>query len=174
MSKITSYIVPVLIAGVLIYGMSKKTDVFGVFLEGAEEGLLTAFRILPTMVAMLTAVSMLRASGAIDMIAHALSPALDLVGIPEECAPLMFLKPISGGGGLALGSDIMRTSGPDSYPGRVAAVMLGSSETSFYTISVYFGALGMKDTRYAVPAALAADAAAFIGSAFAVTLLMGR
>lgn len=112
-----------------------------------------------------TAVYMLRASGAIDLASAWLAPLFHLLGIPQECVPLALLKPISGGGGLALGSELIRTAGPDSYVGRVAAVMLGSSETSIYTIGLYAGHLGLKRTRYAIPAALCADLAAFMMSA---------
>ena len=122
------------------------------------------------MVGMLTVVYMLRASGAIDLAAAALAPLLNLLGIPKECTALTLLKPISGGGGLALGSEIMQRCGPDSYAGRVAAVMLGSSETSFYTISVYSGHLGLNRLRYAVFAALCADLTAFVVSAAMVRL----
>lgn len=105
------------------------------------------------------------ASGAIDLASAWLAPLFHLLGIPQECVPLALLKPISGGGGLALGSELIRTAGPDSYVGRVAAVMLGSSETSIYTIGLYAGHLGLKRTRYAIPAALCADLAAFMMSA---------
>ena len=125
----------------------------------------TMIGILPTMIGMLTAVYMLRASGAIDLASAWLAPLFHLLGIPQECVPLALLKPISGGGGLALGSELIRTAGPDSYVGRVAAVMLGSSETSIYTIGLYAGHLGLKRTRYAIPAALCADLTAFMMSA---------
>ena len=171
--NISDFFMPAILTGILIYGTLKGVDVFSVFLKGAAEGLQTALKIFPVLIAMLTAVYMLRASGAIDFMAYALKPLYTLLGIPAECAALTLLKPISGGGGLALGTEIMKASGPDSYAGRVAAVMLGSSETSFYTISVYFGALGIKNTRYAVPAALCADIAAFIASAYAVRLFFG-
>ena len=131
----------------------------------AKKGMQTAVGILPTMIGMLTAVYMLRASGAIDLASAWLAPLFHLLGIPQECVPLALLKPISGGGGLALGSELIRTAGPDSYVGRVAAVMLGSSETSIYTIGLYAGHLGLKRTRYAIPAALCADLAAFMMSA---------
>lgn len=170
MQLISNWIVPLIILFTLLYGVLKGVDVFSVFLKGAMDGVKMAVRIFPTIVAMLTAVYMLRASGAIDMLAHAFSPVLRFLRIPEECAPLMLLKPVSGGGALALGTEIMKAAGPDSYAGRVAAVMLGSSETSFYTISLYFGSVGVSDTRYAVPAALIADATAFIASAVAVSL----
>ncbi len=120
---------------------------------------------MQTAVGMLTAVYMLRASGAIDLASAWLAPLFHLLCILQYCVPLALLKPISGGGGLALGSELIRTAGPDSYVGRVAAVMLGSSETSIYTIGLYAGHLGLKRTRYAIPAALCADLAAFMMSA---------
>lgn len=125
---------------------------------------------MPTMVGMLTVVYMMRASGAIDLAAAALAPLYQWLGIPKECTALTLLKPISGGGGLALGSEIMQQCGPDSYAGRVAAVMLGSSETSLYTLSIYSGHLGLKRMRYAIIAALCADMTAFVVSAALVRL----
>ena len=161
-----SFVIPVLLAGIGLYALYKDVDVFATFLTGAQKGLSTAVGILPTLVGLLTAVYMLRASGCIDLAGKFLSPYMSVFGIPEECTALVLLKPVSGGGGLALGSEIIRSSGVDSYPGRVAAVMLGASETSLYTISLYCGHLGMKNTRYAVPAALAGDLTAFVASAF--------
>ena len=140
-------------------------------MRGAREGLDTALGILPSLLALLTAVSMLRASGAIECLADLLGPVLAKVGIPAETLLLTLIKPFSGSGALAAGADILREFGPDSFIGRVAAVMLGSSETTFYTIAVYFGAAGVTKTRYAVPAALAADAAAFLMAALSVRLL---
>lgn len=158
-------LIPLLLAATGLYGLYKQVDVFPVFLRGAQKGLQTAVQILPTLVGMLTVVYMLRASGAIDLAAGWLAPVLRLFGIPQDCAALALLKPISGGGGLALGSELIRRCGPDSYTGRVAAVMLGASETSFYTISIYGGHLGLNRMRYAIPAALCADLAAFAASA---------
>ncbi|WNX85842.1 spore maturation protein [Agathobaculum sp. NTUH-O15-33] len=164
-------LVPLMLAAVGLYALYKGVDVFPTFLRGAKSGLQTAVSILPTMVGMLTVVYMLRASGAIDIAAAALAPVLNLFGIPQECAALTLLKPISGGGGLALGSEIMQRCGPDSYAGRVAAVMLGSSETSLYTISVYSGHLGLSKMRYMVFAALCADLTAFAVSAAMVRVM---
>lgn len=165
------WLVPTLLAGIAGYAWYKGTDVFPVFVDGAKKGAKTALAIAPTMVGLLTAVYMLRASGMIDWLGSLLGPFFSCLGIPPECAPLTLLKPISGGGGLALGADTMQRFGPDSYPGRVAAVMLGASEASIYTISLYAGSLGLKNTRYAVPAALIGDLTAFISSAFFVRLL---
>ncbi len=168
-----SIIVPLVICFTLLYAWRKKVQVFPVFLEGAEKGLHTAVEILPTLIGLLTAVSMLRASGAVDALGNLLAPAFSLMGIPKECTALVLLKPISGSGGLAMGSEIMKTCGADSYAGRVAAVMLGASETSLYTISIYSGYLKLKDLKYAVPAALIGDLTAFILSAYFVRLQFG-
>lgn len=165
------FIIPSILTGICLYAVCHRVELFPVFLEGAQKGLKTALSILPTLVGLLTAVYMLRASGAIDWIAAILAPLLRLLGIPEECAALVLLKPISGGGGLALGSEIMKTCGVDSYAGRVAAVMLGASETSIYTISLYAGTVDLKNTRYAVPAALLGDLTAFVVSAWMVRVL---
>lgn len=174
MAVVQSAFVPLLLMFVGLYALYKGVDVFPTFVEGAKVGLRTAVGILPTLIGMLTVVYMLRASGAIDFAAAALAPILRFTGIPQECAALVLLKPISGGGGLALGSEIMSRCGPDSYPGRVAAVMLGSSETSLYTISVYCGHLGLRHSRYAVFAALLADLTAFTVSALLVRLYFPR
>ncbi len=171
MNGLSSALVPLLLAAAGVYALYNHVDVFPAFLTGAKEGLHTAIGILPTMVGMLTAVYMLRASGCIDLLGQVLAPLLARLGIPEECAALVLLKPVSGGGGLALGSEVMRQAGPDSYAGRVAAVMLGASETSIYTISLYCSHVGLRRTRYALPAALLGDLAAFTASAFFVRLL---
>jgi len=170
---LTNYIVPCLIAAILIHAVCKKVNVYGALLEGAASGLKVCVTIFPAVLVMLVAVSMLRASGAVDLIAHSLAPILQPLGIPPDCIPLALLRPFSGNGALSVGSEIIRENGPDSLAGRIAAVMLGSSETSFYTIGVYTAYIKMKNTRYALPAALTADLTAFIFSAVAVRLLMG-
>ena len=169
----TDWMIPALLTSICLYALAGGVDVFPVFLTGAQRGLKTALSILPTLIGLLTAVYMLRASGAIDWLAAISAPVLSRLGIPQECAGLVLLKPISGGGGLALGSEIMSRCGVESYPGRVAAVMLGASETSIYTISLYAGAVGLKNTRYAVPAALLGDLTAFLVSAWMVRILWG-
>ncbi|MDO5142298.1 MAG: spore maturation protein [Eubacteriales bacterium] len=165
MSVLRSALIPALLAAIALYAQWQDVDVFPTFVRGAKAGLRTAVGILPTMVGMLTVIYMLRASGAIDLAAAVLAPVFQLLGIPKECATLALLKPVSGGGGLALGSEIMQRCGADSYAGRVAAVMLGASETSLYTIGLYSGHLGLGRTRYAVWAALCADLTAFVVSA---------
>lgn len=171
MSYMISAIMPLILFLVGLYALMSGIDVFNTFLTGAKKGFDAAIKILPTLVGLLSVVYMLRASGAIDFFGKIFSPFISFLGIPNECTILALLKPISGGGGLALGSDIIREYGADSYIGRVAAVMLGASETSIYTISVYFGYLGIKRARYAIIVALFGDLVAFITSAFFVKFL---
>ena len=169
----SAYLIPLLLAFVAIFGVSRRVDVYSALSQGAEEGLQILLRILPALVGLLTAVHMLRASGAMEVLEAALAPVLVRLGIPPETAALLVVRPVSGSGALAIGSELMAAYGPDSYLGRVAAVMLGSTETTFYTIAVYFGSAGIRRTRYAIPAALAADLAGFMAAAFAVRLLFG-
>ena len=171
--NLSSLVIPVLLAGVALYGMGKRIDVYGALTHGAEEGLTVLLKVLPALVGLLTAVSMFRASGALEWLTGLCAPALESLGIPPETTPLMLVRPVSGSGALAVGSDLITTYGPDSYIGRVAAVMLGSTETTFYTIAVYFGSAGIIRTRHTVPAALAADLSGFLASAPGVRLFFG-
>ncbi len=164
-------IVPVLIGTVAVVGLLRKVDVFQALTAGALEGLHIVVKILPALVALLTGVYMLRASGALDALVYLFTPVFNVLGIPPETASLVFIRPISGSGALAVGSEIISTYGPDSQIGRTAAVMLGSTETTFYVIAVYFGAVGIKKTRYAIPAALCADLTSFIAASLAVRFL---
>lgn len=166
-------VVPLTIASIALFAAFKKVDVYSALTTGASEGLKTVAGIVPALVALLTAISMFRASGAMELIVNAVSPAASLLGLPSECLPLMLMRPLSGSGGLAIGSDIIRAAGPESYVGRVAAVMLGSTETTFYTIAVYFGAAKISRTRHTIPAALTADLVGFIAAAFSVRLFFG-
>ena len=171
--SLTTLVVPVILCFTACFAMRRRVDVYSALTKGAEEGLTVLLHILPSLIGLLTAVYMFRASGAMEFLAALLSPALEKLGIPPETAPLLFIRPISGSGALAVGSEIMETYGADSYIGRVAAVMLGSSETTFYTIAIYYGSAGIVKTRYTIPAALCADLVMFWASAFAVQLLMG-
>ncbi|MEA4941069.1 Spore maturation protein B [bioreactor metagenome] len=170
----TAMVVPGLLAGTAIIALWRRVDVYSALTAGAGEGLTVLLRIVPALVGLLTAVAMFRASGAMDWLSGLCAPLLERVGIPAELTPLMLIRPISGSGALAVGSEVMKTCGPDSYTGRVAAVMLGSTETTFYTIAVYFGAAGITRTRHTIPAALTADLVGFIGSALAVRIFFGR
>ena len=154
-------LIPLLMILTASVALAKKQDVYGALLEGGLEGLKLLLSIVPALVVLLTAVHMLRASGAVELLTKWLAPAARVVGIPAETLPLVLIRPISGSAALAVGADLMAVHGPDSLIGRTAAVMLGSTETTFYTISVYFGAAGVKKTHYTVPAALIADFTGF-------------
>ena len=173
MDLLFALVVPAILAVVALYGVGKRVDVYDALLQGAGEGLEVLLRIVPALIALMTAVYMLRASGALELAAQALAPLLDRVGIPGELLPLMLVRPISGSAALGVGAELMEAYGPDSYLGRVAAVMLGCTETTFYTVAVYFGAVGVSRTRYAIPAALCADLTGFLAAAWAVRLWFG-
>ena len=168
---LSAYIVPVLLLLCAVCGLRRKVDVYDALITGAGSGLQVVARILPSMAALLCAVYMLRASGAMELLTGLLTPLLHALGLRPEVTALMLIRPMSGSGALAVGSELMARYGPDSYIGRVAAVMLGSTETTFYTIAVYFGAAGIRKTRYAIPAALTADLAAFVFAALSVRWL---
>lgn len=169
----SNYIIPVIISLILLYGFLNHVDVFNSFLSGAKNGLNTILSIFPSALAMLVAANMLRASGLLDMMINLLTPLTNFLGIPKDCASLMLLKPISGGGAIALGTDIIENCGVDSLAGRTAAVMLSSSDTTFFVMSIYFGSLRLKNTRYALASSLIGDIVAFIASALAVRMFFG-
>ncbi len=164
-------LVPALIAAVALYGIFRRVDVYEALVQGAGEGLGVLVKIVPPLVGLLSAVYMLRASGILELAARLLAPALSVLGIPPETAPLMLVRPISGSAALGVGAELISVYGPDSQIGRTAAVMLGSTETTFYTIAVYFGAAGIVKTRYAIPAALCADLTGFAAAAWAVRMV---
>ena len=168
----SDYIVPIILFLVSAIAIRKKEDPYALMLAGASDGMKMLISILPALVVLLTAVNMLRASGAIEIISQIMAPAFRFVGIPPETAMLVLVRPISGSAALAVGADLMATYGVDSLAGRTAAVMLGSTETTFYTISVYFGAAGIHKTRYTVIAALIADLTGFIMASLSVRLFM--
>ncbi len=174
MPKITDLIIPVIISVILIFGLVKGINVFDCFVTGASDGMKTAFKILPSLVALVTAVGMFKASGALDVLTHSLRTIVGTIGIPAEVVPLSLLRPISGSGALVIFEDIITSHGPDSFIGRVASVMQGSTETTFYTIAVYYGATKVKQTRHTLGAALSGDLTGLIVSSFAVTLFLGR
>ncbi len=156
------YIVPGLLFAAAALALRKKENAYDLMLSGAGDGLKMLFSLIPALILLLTAVTMLRASGAVEVMSRYLGPAFRFLGIPPETAILVLVRPISGSAALAVGADLMATYGVDSLIGRTAAIMLGSTETTFYTISVYFGAAGIKKTRYAIPAALIADLTGFL------------
>ena len=167
---VTALLIPLLLAAVAAWGVRRKVDVYTALTDGAAEGLRVVLRICPNLIALLSAVYMLRASGALDFFTSLLAPVLTAIGIPPETAPLLLIRPLSGSGALAAGSELMAAYGVDSTVGRTAAVMLGCTETTFYTIAVYFGAAGVRKLRYTIPAALTADLVGFLAAAWCVRL----
>ena len=161
----TDYIVPLLLLIICALALGKKESAYDIMLDGAKDGLKILVSIVPTLILLLTAVTMLRASGAISVISSFFAPMMRFFGIPPETAILVLIRPISGSAALAVGAELMATHGVDSQIGRTVAVMLGSTETTFYTISVYFGAAGIQKTRYTVLAALFADFVGFFMAA---------
>lgn len=170
MEKITDYLVPILLLICSAWALRKKENTYDLLLQGGQEGLKLIISLLPTLVMLLTAVTMLRSSGAMEMIGKLFAPVFRFLGIPAETALLVLIRPISGSAALAVGTELIAEHGVDSVIGRTAAVMLGSTETTFYTISVYFGAAGIKKTRYTLPAALIADLTGFFFAALTVKL----
>ena len=173
MSLFFAMLVPFLMLGVAVFGLIHRVDLWGALMAGAQDGLKVLLRIVPALIGLMTAVYMLRASGALELAGEVLEPFLQAVGIPAEVIGLLVVRPVSGSAALGVGAELINTYGPDSLVGRTAAVMLGSTETTFYTVAVYFGAAGVARTRYAIPAALCADAAGFLAAAWAVRLVFG-
>lgn len=155
------YLIPLLLLITCLIALQKKENAYRLMLDGAAEGFKLLISILPALVLLLTAVTMLRQSGAVEMLSQLLAPVFHFFGIPPETAMLVLIRPISGSAALAVGADLMAQYGVDSTIGRTAAIMLGSTETTFYTISVYFAAAGIQKTRYCIPAALIADLTGF-------------
>ena len=164
------YIVPLIFASTALAALWKKENAYDVLTDGAREGFRMLLTIGPSLVVLLSAVGMLRESGALEAFSRFLSPILVFLGIPAETVLLLLVRPISGSAALAIGAELIAAHGPDSPVGRTVAVMLGSTETTFYTISVYFGAWGIRKTRYAVPAALIADFIGFLAASWTVRL----
>ncbi len=165
-----SYFLLATAALILIFALVKRVPVFDLFLEGAREGMENTFSIMPALIGLVVCVSMLRSSGTIDMLVSFLSPAAAKIGMPSGVLPLAMLRPISGSGALAVIRDIFEHWGADTFTGRVASVMLGSTETTFYTIAVYYGSVGIKRTGITLLAALAADLTGMIMSALTVSV----
>lgn len=170
MTLFASIIAPLVMALAALCALFRRVDVFSALTDGAKSGLRTVCGMLPPLIALLSAVYMLRASGLTDALAKFLTPLTQALGIPPELTPLMLLRPFSGSGALSVGSELIAQYGPDSMLGRIAAVMLGSTETTFYVIAVYFGAAGVKKNRRAAPAALAADLVGFLTACVTVRL----
>jgi spore maturation protein B len=162
LNAVSMWAIPVLLVGIPLIGMIRKVKVYDTFIEGAKDGFQVAVRIIPFLVGILVAIGMFRASGAMDMLTNGLRPLLSRTQFPPEIFPLVILRTLSGSGSLALATDIIKQFGPDSFIARTAATIYGGSETTFYVLAVYFGAVGVKRTRHAVPAALTGDLVAAI------------
>ena len=165
--------VPVFVAAVLIAGIARRVPVFDEFTAGAGEGLRSCVKVLPSLVALMTAVSMLRASGVMELLTAAVAPLAQRLGFPPEVIPLALLRPVSGSGSLAMLENVYATYGADGLIGRVASVLQSSTETTFYTIAVYYGAVGVKRTRHTLAAAAGGGICGIVLSALAVRLLLG-
>jgi spore maturation protein B len=170
MADFGAWAVPLVIAAIVLFGFLRRVPVFDTFVAGAKEGLHTTVSILPTLVGLIMAISMMNASGALDLFSSLLMPLAKLLGLPPQVMPLALIKPFSGSGSTAVLTQIYKDCGPDSFAGRVASVMAGSTETTFYAVAVYFGAVGIKKTRHTIPAALIGDLTACIFSALTVHL----
>ncbi len=164
LDAISLWAIPVMLVGIPLFGMIKKVKVYDVFVEGAKEGFEVAVKIIPFLVGILVAIGMFRGSGAMDLLTAALRPLMAATGFPAELVPLAILRTLTGSGSLAFTTDLIKTYGPDSLMGRMAATMYGSSETTFYLLAVNFGAVSVKRTRHAVPAALIGDVVAAIAT----------
>jgi spore maturation protein B len=173
LDALSTWAIPVLLAGIPAVALARGVKVYPAFVEGAKQGFETAVRIMPPLVAILVALGMLRASGAMDAATRALAPLTGWLGIPATVVPLVVVRPLSGGAALGVVADVLRAEGPDSYAGRLVSVMAGSTETTFYVLAVYMGAAGVSRYRHALPAALLADLAGFAAAAIAVRLVLG-
>ena len=171
--SITVYILPIVFVLILLFGLFNNVKTFDVFVNGAKKGVSTTFKIIPPLVGLFIAIAVFRKSGAMDLIVLAVKPLAKLFGIPSEVVPLALLRPVSGSASLALVADILNSYGADSFIGRVASTMMGSTETIFYTLTIYFGSIGIKNIRYTLAAALVADLVSVVASVWICTLVFG-
>ncbi len=171
LETISLWAIPVVVAAVALYAIIKKVPVYSAFTEGAKEGFSVAVMIIPYLVAMLCAIGMLRASGALDAFCDLLSPLTNLIGLPSEVLPMGIMRSFSGGGAEGMMADLLKTYGTQSQIGRISSVALGSTETTFYVVAVYFGSVGVSNTRHAIAAGLLGDLASLIASAVIVNIM---
>ena len=167
-------IMPLFAAAIILYGLFRRVPVFDCFVTGVKEGFATLCRIAPTILGLVFAVGLLRASGATEVIGAAVRPVAQALGFPEEIIPMALLRPVSGGGATALLVQVFEDCGPDSFAGRVASVLAGSSETTFYALTLYYGSVGIRQTRHTLLAAVAADVPALVMSVLTVHLFFSR
>ncbi len=172
-SIISALAIPGLMLFFLSYGAFRKVKVYEVAVEGAKDGFTIAVKIIPYLVLMLVSIAIFRASGAMDVFIAVIRPLTDLIGIPAEVLPMAMMRPLSGSGSLGIMTETMNAYGTDGFVGVLVSTMYGSTETTFYVLAVYFGTVGIKNTRHALPTGLIADFVAFIAAVFFVTLLFG-
>lgn len=172
MNNMTDFILPALVVLIIVHGAFKGVNVFDEFIKGAKNGIKTVFDIIPPLIALLLCVDMLNSSGGLDVICSLISPISDFLGIPKEITPLAILSPISGSGALGMYENILKEFGPDSYIGQCASVIMGSTETTFYAITLYYGYINVKKTRHTLPSALCADFTSFILSPRLINLFL--
>ena len=172
MSKLTDFILPTLVTIIITFGALKGVKVFDTFLIGAKNSFKTVLNITPALIGLVVAVNMLKSSGGLNIITDLLSPVASILKIPKEVTPLMILSPVSGSGSLTIFESILKDFGPDSFIGRTASVMMGSTETTFYATTLYYGSCNIKKTRHTLPCAICADIVSFIFSARAVELFL--
>ena len=171
--SLSDFAIPAIFLAILGAAVLKKLKAYDLFVDGAKEGIDTIIRIMPSLVGLLVAVGVFKASGAMDILIYILRPITELIGMPPQVAPLALLRPISGSASLAFVTEIIKAFGPDTFEGRVAAVMMGSTETIFYTLAVYYGAVGIKNIRYTLIAAIMADIISVIASLWACRFIFG-
>lgn len=171
MEAFSLYAIPVILLGIPAYGMFKKVKVYEAFTEGAKDGFTNAIRIIPFLIAMLVAIGVLRASGALTYFSQFVAPVTRLIGMPAEVLPMALMRPLSGGGANGIMVELFKEHGPDSLIGRMASVISGSTDTTFYVIAVYFGAVGVKKIRYSLSAGLLADLAGILAAVFVTNLM---
>ena len=167
------FVMPAFACIIVVFGLIKRVPVFDIFLKGAKEGIQILYNIAPTIIGLVFAVDLLRSSGAIDAICNFIEPIADHLGFPKEIVPMVLLRPVSGSGSTALLTSLYEQCGPDSFAGRVASVLAGSSETTFYAIAMYFGCIKVKKIRHTLFAAIIADITAAVMSVLTVRLYFG-
>ncbi len=173
MKTVSNLAIPFLLFAIVLTGFVRKVKVYEVFVDGAKEGFDVAVRIIPYLVAILVAIGMFRASGAMDWLVALLSPATNLIGMPAEALPVALMRPLSGSGSLGIVTELINTHGPDSFIGRLASTLFGSTETTFYVLAVYFGSVGIRRGRHAVAAGLTGDLVGVLAAVFICRIVFG-
>lgn len=171
--EISRWTIPLMLVAIPVYGYLKGINVYNAFIKGAREGVMTGVRIIPYLVAIFVAIAIFRTSGVLEWTTNAIAPFTRLLHVPAEVMPLVLIRPLSGNGAMGVMIELLKVHGPDSLIGRMASVLQGSTETTFYILTVYFGAIGVKNTRHTLAVGLLADLAAFLGAAWATYRLFG-